>query len=184
MTNALLIIDVQTALCRGEWAAYQADVMLSRINLLSAAARAVAAPVFLIQHEEDEGPLQYGAPGWQLDAGLQTADSDIRLRKTTPNSFLRTPLEAKLRARGISQLAVCGLQTEFCVDTTVRQALAAGFAVALAADAHSTIDAVLPATQVIAHHNRTLAYMNSYGVGMQVLSAAELANRLFPPAAA
>jgi nicotinamidase-related amidase len=66
------------------------------------------------------------------------------------------------------------LQTEFCVDTTVRQALPLGYSVTLAADAHSTTDGALRAEQVIAHHNRTLRWMTSYGPRMEVKPAAEV----------
>jgi nicotinamidase-related amidase len=36
----------------------------------------------------------------------------------------------------VSRLVICGLQTEFCDDTTVRQALSLGDSVTLVADAH------------------------------------------------
>lgn len=68
----------------------------------------------------------------------------------------------------MSHVVICGLQTEFCVDTTVRQALPLGY------DAHSTTDGALRAEQVIAHHNRTLRWMTSYGPRMEVVPAAEV----------
>ena len=39
MTTALLIIDVQRALCSGEWAAFDIERVLERINALGARAR-------------------------------------------------------------------------------------------------------------------------------------------------
>jgi nicotinamidase-related amidase len=66
------------------------------------------------------------------------------------------------------------LQTEFCVDTTVRQALLLGYRVTLAADAHSTTDGALRAEQVIAHHNCALRWMTSCGPRMEVMHAAEV----------
>jgi isochorismate hydrolase len=80
-----------------------------------------------------------------------------------------------MQERGVSRLVICGLQTEFCVDTTVRQALPLGDSVTLVADAHSTSDGALRAEQVIAHHNRTLRWMTSYGPRMEVKPAAEVA---------
>ena len=59
---------------------------------------------------------------------------------------------------GVDELVVCGLQSEFCVDSTVRHASTLGFPVTLVADAHSTWDAAsLTAAQIIEHHNRVLA---------------------------
>jgi nicotinamidase-related amidase len=175
MSTALLIIDMQQALCSSEEAAFGIDNVIDKINALSARARASGSPVILIQHEEDEGPLQFGSEGWALAGGLLTAAEDIRLRKRTPNSFHETDLHRLLQERGVSRVVICGLQTEFCVDTTVRQALPLGYAVTLAADAHSTTDGALRAEQVIAHHNRTLRWMTSYGPRMEVTPSAEVA---------
>jgi nicotinamidase-related amidase len=175
MTTAFLIIDMQHALCSGEEAAFGIDHVTEKINALSRRARASGTPVILIQHEEDEGPLQFGSEGWALAAGLLTAAEDIKVRKRTPNSFHQTDLHQRLQDLGVSRLVICGLQTEFCVDTTVRQALPLGYGVTLVADAHSTTDGALSAEQVIAHHNRTLRWMTSYGLRMEVKPAAEVA---------
>ncbi|HEY0857139.1 MAG TPA: cysteine hydrolase family protein [Albitalea sp.] len=174
MTSALLIIDVQHALCCGEEAAFDIDAVIARINALSSRARAAGMPVILVQHEEDDGPLRFGSAGWALAQRLLSTPEDLRIRKKTPNSFHQTGLRELLQERGVSRLVICGLQTEFCVDTTVRQALPLGFGVALASDAHSTTDGVLRAEQVIAHHNRTLRGMTSYGPRVDVKPAAEL----------
>jgi nicotinamidase-related amidase len=174
MTTALLIIDMQHALCSGEEAAFGIDNVIEQINALSGQARASGSPVILIQHEEDEGPLQFGSEGWALASDLFTTNEDIRLRKRTPNSFHETDLHRLLQERGVSRVVICGLQTEFCVDTTVRQALPLGYSVTLVADAHSTTDGALRAEQVIAHHNRTLRWMTSYGPRMEVKPADEV----------
>jgi nicotinamidase-related amidase len=172
MTTALLVIDVQHALCTGRWAAFDIDDVIARINKLSEGARAAKLPVVLVQHEEEDGPLAHGSEGWQLDARLQQDDSDLRIRKRTPNSFHGTDLHGLLQGRGVSRLVVCGLQSEFCVDTTVRQALPLGYDVVLVADAHSTMDTeALSAAQISAHHNETLQHMTSFGPAMAVLPA-------------
>lgn len=172
MTTALLIIDVQHGLCTGRWAAFDIGNVIERINALSQRARAAQQPVVLVQHEEAEGPLVHGSEGWQLDARLSQAASDLRIRKRTPNSFHDTPLHPLLQQRGVNRVVVCGLQSEFCVDTTVRQALPLGYHVVLAADAHSTLDTeTLSAAQITAHHNDTLRHMTSFGPAMLVQAA-------------
>jgi nicotinamidase-related amidase len=163
MNAALLVIDVQHALCNGDDAAFEIAAVIERINAVAARARAAGVPVFLIQHE-DSGPLQHGTPGWQLDARLSAQPDDIRVRKTATDSFHHTELQALLQARGIDKLVVCGLQSEFCIDSTVRRALALGYPVLLVSDAHSTIDnGVLSAAQISAHHTTTLSHVDSYG---------------------
>ena len=164
MTSALLIIDVQNALCTGKWPAFDIDKVVDRINSVSVKARKAGAPVVIIQHEEDEGPLHFGSDGWKIYQRLALQPEDIRVRKTGSDSFHRTELHSILQARGVSNLIVCGLQSEFCVDSTVRAALALGYPVTLVADGHTTLDnSVLSAAQISAHHNATLANLGSYG---------------------
>jgi len=175
MTTALLIIDVQQALCAGPYAAFDIDRVIPRINAIGAKARSAGASVIFIQHEDD-GPLQFGADGWQLAIGLEATGADLRVRKTTPDSFHRTELQALLQSRGVTHLVVCGLQSDFCVDTTVRRALALGYEVSLVADGHTTLDnGVLTAAQIIAHHNMTLGNMTSFGPRVKVMPAGDIA---------
>lgn len=175
MTTALLIIDIQHALCQGDEAAFDIDRVIDRINSVSAKARAAGLPVVLVQHEENEGPLQFDSEGWQLAGGLVTQAADLRVRKTATDAFHRTELHALLQQRGVDHLIVCGVQSEFCVDSSVRGALALGYAVSLVADAHSTIDnSVLSAAQISAHHTATLANVSSYAQRVTPVLAAEL----------
>ncbi|AOE85354.1 cysteine hydrolase family protein [Pseudomonas sp. TCU-HL1] len=172
MNTALLIIDVQRAISVGQYAAFEIDRVIGNINGLSARARAAGLPVVVIQHEEPSGEFLFDSEGWQLADDLAVADSDIRVRKTTPDSFHKTNLQDVLQQRGIRRLIVCGLQTDYCVDTSVRRALALGYQVVLAADAHSTLDnAAISAPQIIAHHNAVLGSMSSFGVRAQVIPA-------------
>ena len=43
----------------------------------------------------------------------------------------KSELQEVLQSRGIDRVIVCGLQSDYCVDTTVRQALALGYEVTL-----------------------------------------------------
>jgi len=175
MKSALLIIDVQQALCTGEWAAFDIDSVVDRINELAAKARSAGTPVFFIQHEETQGPLQFGSKGWQLYERLAVNPDDIRIRKSASDSFHETELHALLQARGIGELVICGLQSEFCVDSTVRRALSLGFPVVLVSNAHSTMDnGVFSAAQITAHHNATLANIGGYARTVKATTAAEV----------
>jgi len=175
MTTALLIIDVQHALCIGEEAAFDIDQVIMRINAISAKAAAAGVPVILIQHEEDDGSLQFDTRGWQLADDLVVRPGDLRIRKTAPDSFHQTGLQALLQEHGITRLVVCGLQSDFCVNSTVRRALELGYTVDLAADAHSTVDnGELSAAQITAQHNAAFARMAGAGSPIKVIPAAEI----------
>ncbi|GAB3267443.1 cysteine hydrolase family protein [Chitinimonas naiadis] len=175
MKSALLIIDVQRGLFDETPRPEEADAVIARINDMASRARAAGQPVIHILHERPESRLAYGSEGWQLERQLQVAPDDHQVRKTTPDSFLRTELAALLEREGVKQLVVCGYASEFCVDTTTRRAAALGYPVQLAMDAHTTHDkAHATAAQIRAHHNATLPDLTSFGPVIRALPAAEV----------
>jgi nicotinamidase-related amidase len=179
MTQALLIIDVQCGLFDPEPRPFEAEAVVARINALAGRARAAGVPVVYIQHERREGFLAHGSASWQLQAGLRPAPGDAMIRKTTPDSFLRTDLEALLTGWGVREVVICGYATEFCVDTSTRRAAALGLDVTLAADAHTTHDKPHATAEAIrAHHNATLADLTSFGPRIQALASAAIEFRL------
>ena len=175
MTTALLIIDVQQALCSGEYAAFEVQRVIERINLVSRMFRDAGAPVVIIQHESESGPLQHGTDGWKLANALEALATDTYIRKQASDSFHQTELQSVLLAQGVNKLVICGLQSEFCVDTTTRRALALGYQVVLIADGHSTVDnVIMSASQISAHHNETLTNITSFGPRAKAVPASEV----------
>jgi len=175
MKTALLVIDVQQGLCEGEHAAFDSQQVIARINMVTEKARDAGAVVVFVQHESESGFMEPGSRAWQFADGLHLAPSDLRIRKTTPDSFNRTALQDVLKQHRVTDLVVCGMQTEFCVDTTTRRALALGYPVVLVEDAHTTENnAHLSAAQIIQHHNDTLTNIDSFGVRVGAVSAEDL----------
>jgi nicotinamidase-related amidase len=162
--QALLIIDVQEALCSGPDECHDIPRLLQVVNSLSARARQSAnALVVIVQHEEPDSSFERGSPGWKLARLLDTAKDDILVSKKTPDSFHDTTLLQTLQDHSVGGLIVCGLQSDYCIDSTTRRAMALGYNVQLVQDGHSTEgNGVLDAAQIIAHHNATLAGISSF----------------------
>jgi nicotinamidase-related amidase len=170
MKPALLVIDVQAALFDGKYRPGDADGVLRCINQLMQRARAAAVPVIVVQHESVDARIEHGSAGWELAQGLDVTSADLRLRKTTPDSFLRTELQTWLRRLEVDHLVICGYASEFCVDTTTRSAAALGYPVTLAADAHTTHDKRhATAAQIRDHENATLPKLNAFGPSIRSL---------------
>jgi len=152
--KALLIIDVQIAIVTG---AYHETEVLAAIANMAASARAADVPVIYVQHCHDKyAPMMKGAEGWAVHPKVAPEPGDLIIEKTASDSFYKTRLAADLEQLGVQQIVICGLQTEFCVDATSRAAISHGYHVILAADAHTTGDAVTTAATVIQHHNYAL----------------------------
>jgi nicotinamidase-related amidase len=153
---AVLIIDVQAGLFRTMPPPFEACEVIDRINSVSAKARAARVPIMFLQHDgpADGDWLVPFSPGWQLDPELQHKPGDFVIRKTTGDAFYGTDLEKKLRSGGIQSLVLMGYATDFCVDSTLRNAVSKDFEVFVISDAHTTNDAPgLKAALIRQHFN-------------------------------
>jgi nicotinamidase-related amidase len=160
--TALLVIDVQNDFCSPKGVSARAGYDLSsvektvdHVSELLDAARKRGALVVLIKllttpesdsaaanerrarmgTEGNERPCRdhtWGAEYYRIAA----QPGDIEVGKARYSSFVNTPLDFYLKSRpGLDTLVVCGLTTECCVETTVRDAFVRDYHVFVPNDA-------------------------------------------------
>ena len=153
MKSALIVIDMQ----RGLFASPKHDAagLITRLNNLGGRVRAAGGIVVFVQHEGRAGDsFEPQSLGWQLLPDLVVEANDILVRKESCDAFLDTDLADLLRLHSVDRLIITGCATDYCVDTTVRSALARSYPTIVPADGHTVSDRPhLSAEKIIAHHN-------------------------------
>ncbi|MDN0199635.1 cysteine hydrolase family protein [Streptomyces sp. S.PNR 29] len=173
-TPALLVLDMQNALMA---VADRAAETVAAIAGLRERARAAGVPVVTIQHR-GEG-LEAGSEGWRIVPELRPAEGETVVHKTGADAFVDTGLDRILTALGVTEVVVTGYATEFCVDSTARQALSRRYDLILVADGHTTkarpdADGLVSSDRAIAHHNAVYRYIGYTGRRIRVLPASEV----------
>src|ERR1022692_2615092 len=139
-STALLVIDVQRSAFDGVFfpPIDRPEDLVSNARLLVDAAHHSGTPVIFVQHCEGVGQpfevgmphwefhdkltqiagdliirkSQVGMPHWEFHDKLTQIAGDLIIRKYASSAFEKTDLNAKLRALGVRDLVVCGLQSE------------------------------------------------------------------------
>jgi nicotinamidase-related amidase len=125
MKTALLVIDVQNALV--DQKPYQIDEVLANIQTLITECRQKSIEVIFVQHSEPGSEFHPNTEGWQLHSKVTPLTHEKRIEKFFNSAFKGTDLKVYLKQKGIQQLIITGMQTEYCVDATAKVAFEFGY---------------------------------------------------------
>jgi bifunctional isochorismate lyase/aryl carrier protein len=148
--SALLVLDMQSYFLDPASHAYipSAGAILDGILQLIDAFDAHQMPIFYSQHINNadnagmmsiwwkdlittDHPLHNISPEFDLSVGTL-------IQKNQYDAFFQTPLDGMLRAKGVTQVVICGVMTHLCCETTARSAYMHGFEVFFPVDGTAT----------------------------------------------
>ncbi|MGD1148072.1 MAG: hydrolase [Thermoanaerobaculaceae bacterium] len=148
--TAVVVIDLQKGIMgRATQPHTAATVVANTALILRAARRAGARPILVhvggsadaldrLKPMADE-PMRHAAPlapDWsELVPELERAPGDLVILKRQWGAFYGTDLELQLRRRGLTTLVLCGIATEYGVESTARDAFERGFEQIFVSDA-------------------------------------------------
>ena len=161
--TTLIVVDVQ----RGIFPLHREATFLAAVRTLVDRASEAGIPVIYVYHT-DAGSFTPGRDTWLLHSSLTPPEGAEQVRKSTPDSFSGTELEALLDARRIGRVVICGLGSTACVSATLWGAHGRGYDLVLPSDAHS-----MPLT---GSSLEAIEKFNEFwkGNGAEVLPAAEV----------
>jgi ureidoacrylate peracid hydrolase len=162
--TALIVVDMQNGFCSPE--GFMAKIGLDYetsaeaigpIRRLLDASRDAGLPIFFTRYSlsadySDAGLLLELFPGIR-DAGgmirdtwdaaivdeLTPREDEVALDKIRYSAFYKTDLEDRLRELGVETLIVCGVTTNICVESTVRDAFFRDIRVVVPSDATAAV---------------------------------------------
>ncbi|MFI3102032.1 cysteine hydrolase family protein [Streptococcus suis] len=134
MKSALLVIDIQHLPVEGKLYGIENRLRLWKDSL--AQARQAGIEVIHVRHHDQE--LVKGTADWEIHSTVAPLASEKIFDKTFNSAFKETGLHAYLQEKGIEQLIIMGMATNFCVDTTVKVAFEYGYQLAIIKDGTTT----------------------------------------------
>ncbi|MER5281230.1 cysteine hydrolase family protein [Streptomyces sp. NPDC002809] len=150
---ALVVVDVQQGFEEeAYWGPRNNPAADENIAGLIDAWQSGGRPVAFVRHDspKPDSPLRVGYPGNDFKPYVEErrgkgGGEELFLTKSVNSAFYGTPdLGAWLRAAGVEQIVVAGIQTNMCVETTARMAGNLGYEVFVPLDATYTFDLTGP----------------------------------------
>jgi nicotinamidase-related amidase len=145
-TEALLVIDVQQAFDDPSWGSRNNPACERNVERLIDDFRARGEAVVFVRHDSDEpgSTLRAGTPG-NAFKDVVTGEPDLLVTKRVNSAFLGDQdLDGWLKDRGIGRIAVCGITTNHCCETTARMGGNLGYDVDFVLDATAAFDMTGP----------------------------------------
>lgn len=135
----LLVIDTQK-LITNEYL-YQFKIFVSHEKELIKKAREKGIEVIYVRHDDGAGEeLTKGTEGFEVYEEFQPMPGEKIFDKNVNSPFRESGLLEYLHEKGEKEIIVTGLQTDYCIDATVKCGFEHGFHVIVPATTNTTVD--------------------------------------------
>ena len=142
MSATLVIIDVQKAMDDPRYGTRGQPQAEANMAQLLAHWRELGNPVVHVRDDsmDPDSPYAPGKPTHAFKDEVAPIDGEVVVEKRTNNAFIGTDLMQVLEQHGSSELVMCGVHLQYCVESTVRMAGNLGFMVFVPEDCVISVD--------------------------------------------
>lgn len=170
----LLVVDTQKLITNQNL--YNFNVFESNVKKLIAKARENGVEIIFVRHDDGAGAeLTKGTPGFEIYEGFKPHQNEMIFDKTVNSSFKDTGLPEYLKERNVQTVIVVGLQTDYCIDATVKCGFEHGFKMIVPENSNSTFDnAFMSAKESYRYYNEFM-WKNRYA---ECISVEETIDRM------
>ena len=135
----LLVVDMQKCLVDEEL--YDYDSFLDKTVKLIDAARKNRVEVIYVQHDAGPGSgLSAGDEGFEIADRVSPEKGEKIFIKTINSCFGNKEFKEYMEQQEDKRLMIIGLQTNYCIDATVKSAFERGYEVIIPEGTNSTFD--------------------------------------------
>ncbi len=135
----LLIIDTQKLITNS--ALYNFEEFRSNIKKLIRTAHENSVEIIYVRHDDgSDAALTKGTDGFEIFEEFAPIGDELIYDKTVNSAFRNTGLLEYLKEQGENQVMIVGLQTDYCIDASVKAAFEHGFEVIVPENCNTTFD--------------------------------------------
>lgn len=135
----MVLLDAQKAITNSRL--YHFELFEANIIKLIDSARKSGIEVIFVRHDDGvENPLTKGNDGFEIYENFQPIENERIFDKTVNSAFKNTGLTEYLKEKGENTVIIVGLQTEYCIDATIKAGFERGFGIIVPANCNSTFD--------------------------------------------
>ena len=135
----LIVIDVQKGIT--DERLYDFDGFIRNVTSIIDAARKNNVEVIYVQHDDGPGTgFSFGDKDFEIADQVAPKENEKIFIKTINSCFGNNDLANYLRESKEKDLMIVGLQTNFCVDASVKSAFERGYKVIIPKGTNSTFD--------------------------------------------
>ena len=136
----LLVIDTQKGIV--DEALYEFETFKGNVAALIDEARKHGVEVAYVQHDNGEGSgFSHGDEDFEIDEGFAPMDNEKIFYKNVNSAFNpATGLTRYLESKNEKEVIAVGLQTDYCIDATIKSGFEQGFKMIVPALCNTTTD--------------------------------------------
>lgn len=149
----LLVVDAQKLITNEKL--YKFDLFVSNVKKIISEARTNNIEVIYIRHDDGAGhELTKGTEGYDIYEEFKPVNEEKIFDKVFNSAFKKTGLLEYLMDKGEKDIIIVGLQTDYCIDATIKCGFEHGFNMIVPAYTNTTVDnEFMSAEQSYKYHN-------------------------------
>ena len=177
----LLVIDTQKGITDNRL--YEFEKVKNNIKTLIETARKNNIEVIFVQHDDGPGTgFSKGDSDFEIYEEFSPSDKEKIFCKSTNSSFHKsTGLLMYLKEKNENKIIVVGLQTDYCIDATIKSGFEHGFEIFVPEYTNSTFDNNFFSKETAYHYFNDLIWPDRYAKCISMKKALQMLSKIDTP---